>query len=69
MLENQSVESSSKQEVEQVECRARLVWGTALVECQTKVSSCTWRKSYGDGHFCMHVSNQLISKGLLNGQG
>jgi len=65
----QEAAASEKQKTEPCACRARQVWGTALVECQTNVSSCNWRKSYGDGHFCLHASNLLISKGKFNGQG
>lgn len=66
MHSNRSVALGDTEENELGLCRARQIWGTALVECQTNSVSCNWRKSCGYGFICMHSCNRLIAKGMFH---
>lgn len=46
-------------------CRARILGKSKLVECQTRVSTCQWQVTFGDGQLCGHPSNKEIAKGIL----
>ena len=49
-------------------CRARRLGASNLVECLSRVDSCRWRISFGEGQLCSHQSNHMIASGeLLHG--
>jgi len=53
------------QQTDVTNCRARLLGLSNVVECNTKVHTCRWHLSFGEGALCVHPSNSMIAKGTL----
>ena len=57
--------SNDGQEIDAIDCRARILGLSNLVECHTKVHACRWHLPFGEGALCVHPSNSMIAKGAL----
>jgi hypothetical protein len=65
MINGDKNNSSDGQHAGSVNCRARVLGLSQLVECNTKVDACGWHFPFGEGLLCSHPSNSMIAKGSL----
>lgn len=53
------------QKTDGINCHAKILGVSSLVECHTKLHICHWHLHFGEGTLCVHPSNSMIAKGTL----